>query len=520
MSTQSYAASLGLDRRKALVLASVLLVMFLGAVDVTIVETAMPTIIGALGGAQLYTWVFTIYMLTMTVTTPLFGKFADLFGRKAVLLTGVFLFVLGSALCGVSQSMTQLIIFRGIQGVGTGGTMPLVMTVIGDMFTPAQRARMQGIFSTIWGGSALVGPMLGGLIVDLWTWRWIFYINVPFGLLATVALIRYLDARPPTARPKVDYIGAALLTIGAAALLLALSLIGTGAGWTEPVVLNLLAMATVSLIVFVRSQQRAAEPILPLSLFSHRMIALANLAGFLAGAVMMGFNVYLPLFRQGVQGGTAIDAGLVLMPLAIGWPIAAMIAAPIILRVGYRASIFIGTLLQVAAGALMLSTGLSLDVSPWVLRFSMFLIGAGMGFSALAMLLSVQSSVGYSMRGTATAMVTFIRTLGQTVGLAIFGTIVNLQLLRRLEAIPGLVPAEATAREALNMINNLVDPAQRQLIPAAQLASLEQALADSLMPVFWLLVAIAALNAAVTMFMPKVRPEEQAGDQAQQTSAT
>lgn len=509
MNVQSFAASIGLDRRKALILASVLLVMFLSAVDVTIVETAMPTIIGAVGGAQLYTWVFTIYMLTMTVSTPLFGKFADLFGRKAVLLVGVFLFVLGSALCGLSQSMMQLIIFRGIQGIGSGATMPLVMTVIGDLFTPAQRARMQGIFSTIWGGSALVGPMLGGLIVDLWSWRWIFYVNVPFGSIAALALIRYLELPLPTNKPRVDYLGATLLTVGTTVLLLALSLIGTGAGWTEPLILGLLATAAISLFLFFLSQRTAPEPILPLQLFSNRLIALCNLVGFLTGAVMIGFNVYLPLFRQGAQGGTAIDAGLVLMPLAIGWPIASLIAAPIVIRVGYRASIFIGTILQVVAGTLMLASGLSLDVSPWLLRGSMFLIGGGMGFATLAMLLGVQSSVSYRMRGAATASVTFIRTLGQTVGLAVFGTIVNLQLLRRLKAVPGLVAQDASAREALNTINNLVDPVQRQTIPTDQLAMLEHALATSLMPVFWFLVAIAATAALLTLFMPRVRPEEQ-----------
>lgn len=509
MNAKSFAVSLGLDRRKTLILMSVLLVMFLSAVDVTIVETAMPTIIGAVGGAQLYTWVFTIYMLTMTVATPLFGKFADLFGRKAVLLSGVFLFVLGSALCGLSQSMIQLIIFRGIQGIGAGATMPSVMTVIGDMFTPAQRARMQGIFSTIWGGSALVGPLLGGIIVDGWNWRWIFYVNVPFGLLASIALIRFLDLPTPTERPRIDYAGAALLTIGTSALLLALSFIGTGAGWGEPLIVGLLSVAVVSLVLFVRSQKMAPEPILPLELFSNRLIALSNLVGFLIGAVMMGFNVYLPLFRQGVQGGTAIDAGLVLMPLAIGWPLASLVAAPVILRLGYRASAFTGTVLQVAAGALMLSTGLSLEVSPWLLRSAMFLIGAGMGFSTLALLLGVQSSVGYRLRGAATASVTFIRTLGQTVGLAAFGTIVNLQLLGRLRAIPGLVPEGATAREALNTINRLVDPVERQLISPDIIATLEGALAASLMPVFWLLVAVAAGAAMVTIFMPRVRPDEQ-----------
>lgn len=509
MIARSFAASVGLDRRKSLILLSILLVMFLGAVDVTIVETAMPTIIGALGGAQLYTWVFTIYMLAMTVTTPLFGKFADLFGRKAILLLGVFLFVFGSVLCGVSQSMMQLIVFRGIQGVGTGAAMPLVMTVIGDLFTPAQRARMQGVFSTIWGGSALIGPMLGGLIVDGWTWRWIFYINVPFGLIAALALIRYLDLPLPTNKPRVDYAGAVLLTVGTTALLLALSLIGTGAGWTEPLTASLLAVATVCLVFFFHSQKRAVEPILPLQLFSNRLIALSNVTGFLIGAVMMGFNVYLPLFRQGVQGGTAIDAGLVLMPLAIGWPLASLVAAPIIIRVGYRASVFIGALLQVVAGALMLGTGLGLDTSPWLLRVAMFLIGCGMGFATLATILGVQSSVGFNMRGAATASVTFVRTLGQTVGLAIFGTIVNVQLLGRLHAVPGLVPAGATAREALNTINRLVDPIERPLIPAENIVALEGALAASLMPVFWLLVAVAAGAALVALLMPRVRPEEQ-----------
>lgn len=345
--------------------------------------------------------------------------------------------------------------------------------------------------------------------VDEWSWRWIFYINVPFGLLAAIALIRYLDLPPPTDRPRVDYAGSALLILGTTSLLLALSFIGTGAGWTEPSIAGLLALSAVGLVLFVRSQKHAPEPILPLDLFSNRLIALSNSVGFLIGAVMMGFNVYLPLFRQGVQGGSAIDAGFILMPLAIGWPLASLAAAPVILRLGYRASAFIGTTLQVIAGSLMLSTGLSLEVSPWLLRVAMFLIGAGMGFSTLALLLAVQSSVGYSLRGAATASVTFIRTLGQTVGLAIFGTIVNLQLLGHLRAVPGLVPEGADARQALNMINQLVDPVDRQLIAPNAISTLEEALASSLMPVFWILVAIAALGAGITLFMPRVRPEDE-----------
>lgn len=509
MTAQNLRESLGLTPAKTLVLVSILLVVFLAAVDVTVVETAMPTIIGVLSGAQLYSWVFTSYLLTSTVTTPIFGKLADIFGRKRVLLLGIFVFVLGSALCGLSQSMLQLIVFRGIQGIGAGCILPVAQTVVGDLFTPAQRARIQSLFALTWGTASLSGPLIGGLIVDYWSWQWIFYINLPIGLAAGVMLQRHLHEQPRHSAAPIDYRGAVLLTGGTTALMIALSLVGVGAAWTDARIVALLAAAAVLLVFFGRSQHHAADPILPLRLFRHPMLLFPNITGFLLGAVMIGFSVYLPLFRQGVQGGTATDAGLVLMPLSLGWDIGALIAGTVVLRLGYRWSVFAGTACQFVAAAIMVATGLSLDVSPWILRACMLLIGIGMGFATLAILLSAQSSVGYSVRGVVTSATTFVRTLGQTLGLAVLGTIVNLQLLGRLRAIPGLVSPGASGVDALNIINGLVDPAQRGLQPPARLLVLEQALADSLMPVFWILVGVTVVAAALALRIPPGRPSDE-----------
>lgn len=512
MTASGLRESLGLTPARTLVLISILLVVFLAAVDVTVVETAMPTIIGVLAGAQLYSWVFTAYLLTSTVTTPIFGKLADIFGRKRVLLLGIFVFVLGSVLCGLSQSMVQLIIFRGIQGIGAGCILPVAQTIVGDIFTPAQRARVQSLFALTWGTASLSGPLIGGLIVDYWSWHWIFYINLPIGLLASWMLYRHLHEQPRQRTAPIDYRGALLLTGGTSALMVALSLIGVGAAWTDVRIAALLAAAVALLVLFARSQTDAADPILPLRLFRHPMLLFPNAAGFLLGAVMIGFSVYLPLFRQGVQGGTATDAGLVLMPLSLGWDIGALIAGTVVLRLGYRWSVFAGTFCQFIAAAVMVGTGLSLDVSPWILRGCMLLIGMGMGFATLAMLLAAQSSVDYSVRGIVTSAVTFVRTLGQTLGLAVLGTIVNVQLLGRLRAIPGLVRPDASGVDALNIINGLVDPAQRGLLDPARLLVLEEALAASLMPVFWILVGTTVAAALLALRIPPGRPTDEPQD--------
>lgn len=506
--------SLGLTRNKSLVLASILLVIFLAAVDVTVVETAMPTIIGVLSGAQLYSWVFTIYLLSSTVTTPLFGKLADLYGRKRVLLAGVSIFVFGSMLCGLSQSMLQLVIFRGIQGIGAGCVLPVAQTVAADLFSPTQRARIQGIFALVWGTASLSGPLLGGLIVDFWSWRWIFYINLPVGLFAMAMLWRHLHEGETSRRQRVDYVGAFLLTGGTAALMLALSLVGIGVGWGEWRVAGLLAAAAALLFAFSRAQVHADDPFLPLHLFRHPMLWIPNISGFLLGAVMMGFSVYLPLFRQGVQGGTATDAGLVLMPLSLGWDFGALIGGSLVLRLGYRWSVAVGSLCQAIAATVMVAGGFRLDLSPWLLRVAMLLIGAGMGFSTLAILLAAQGSVGYRLRGVVTGTVTFIRTLGQTIGLAALATLLNLQLLKRLRAIPGLElqgTGQAGAIQALNVINRLVDPAQRVHLPPDRLLALEKALAGALMPVFWVLVGIAILSTFVSLRIPAGKPQDRDG---------
>lgn len=501
------------DARRIKVVGSLMLATFLTAIDTTIVDTAMPRIVGSLGGFSMLTWLITAYMLTSTASIPVYGKLADLFGRKRTFMVGAIIFIAGSALCGMAGSMTQLILFRGLQGLGAGAIMPVVQTIIGDIFSPAERAKMQGWFSSVWGVSALIGPLAGGLIVDYVSWRWLFYINLPLGILAIYALHVNLDETLERRQEgPIDYWGSVLLIGGVSMLLLALLTGGVHYPWGSAVVIGLVAAGLATLVLFVYNEQRHPDPMLPLDLFSNQTIKIANLAGFVLGGVFFGATVYLPLWAQGVQGYTATRSGASLLWLSIGWPLASIFGGRFILRVGLRPAAILGLVLNViaAAGLVMLSR-LPGGIPQIGFALVTFVIGGGMGFTTLAFILGVQAAVGREQRGVATASLQFIRTLGGLVWVAIMGAAVNLTLADRLQAIPEL--GVGSAAEAGAFANNLLDPALRARLPAELVASAQGALAEGLRAAYWVILLSAVVTLAITLFFPNERfDDEPAGD--------
>ncbi len=420
-------------KAKITVTIALMLGMSLASLDTTIVGTALPSIVGKLGGITLYSWVFSAYLLTSTTTVPIYGKLADLFGRKPIFLFGTALFLIGSAASGVAQSMEQLIIFRAIQGLGAGAVLPIVLTIIGDIFALKERAKVQGLFSGVWGLSSIIGPALGGLIVDHFSWRWVFYINLPFGLLSAFLIIISLRESVERKKHSIDYAGTLTLTGGIVALLFALLQGGTSWAWNSLPSIGLFALATVLIALFLWQERRAPEPVLPLTLFTNRIIAISSIGGVILGVIMFGVSSYVPLFVQGVKGGTATSAGITLGPMLVAWPVASTFSGKIILRYGYRFTAVLGAFLA-AFGAGM-ATLFSINTGLPFIITAMLVIGSGLGFLSTAFTLAVQNAVPWSQRGVATASTQFTRTIGGTVGVAIMGTILNAQMAVRFTPI-------------------------------------------------------------------------------------
>ena len=399
-----------------------MLSLFLASMEGTVVATAMPTIVAQLGGLSIYSWVFSIYMLAATTTVPIYGKLSDLYGRKQVYIVSMALFLAGSVLCGQARTMEQLILFRAIQGVGAGGVLPLVFTIIGELFSLEQRARMQGLFSGVWGVSAVIGPLMGGFLVDQVSWHWVFYINIIPGLLAS-ALVWFAwknPARGRAARVSVDYAGAVLLTLGVLALLLGLDMPGTPLGW------GFLAAAAGLFAGLVWVERRAADPILPLHLFRDRLFSVSVVHGLLAGWAMFGSLNFVPLFVQAVLGTSATLAGISLTPMSLSWTVASIIGGPLLLRMGYRTLAFAGMVILVVGTFLMSRIGVNTSMVQVMIYTG--LMGTGMGLCIPAFLIAVQSSVRREDLGVATSTIQFSRSIGGTLGVSVMGVFLSASL--------------------------------------------------------------------------------------------
>jgi EmrB/QacA subfamily drug resistance transporter len=493
---------LGLSkRRKALITLATLIGTFLAALDATVVGTAMPTVIGELGGLELYPWAFASYLLAATVTGPVFGKLSDTYGRKPVYLTGIFLFLLGSVLAGTSQSMAALIFFRTIQGLGAGAVQPVAITIVGDIFELEARARVQGLFGAVWGISAVVGPAAGGFITDLISWRWVFYVNVPFGIIAAFLLAATLTESFERRERKVDYLGTALLTCGLVAILLAL-LGGGGATELSAVTIGLFFGGMAVLALFVLVERRAEDPVVPLDLLSERIIAVSALGNVAMGGVLLGVSVYVPLFVQGALGGTAITAGAAVASLSIGWPVGSFVGGRLLLLTGYRTTLLLGSALIALGSALCVPMDSGTSLSYVVL--AVVVIGLGLGFSSTSYLVSVQNAVPWRRRGVATSSVVFFRTVGGSIGVAVMGAFLNASLGERYRAaVDRAAGADAGLGRLLSDPNALLQPAVRSRIPEGAYSEVADALAASLSPAFWVLLFFGLSALAVATLFPR-----------------
>jgi EmrB/QacA subfamily drug resistance transporter len=492
---------------KGLIIFAVMLTTALSALDANIVGTAIPSIVGALRGIGLLPWLVTAFMLTSTVSVPLYGKLADLYGRKPVLLAGVTLFLAGSALCGVAGSMEQLIAFRALQGLGAGSVVPVTLTLIGDLFEMEERARLQGLFSAVWGVSSVLGPLVGGFIVTVWSWPWVFLVNVPVGILAMGILAVYLrePVRSRTRRPSLDLLGAATLTGGLTAALTALSLVSNGAGWGSPSVLGLLGLALALLVAFVVVERRAAEPLIPLDLLTAPITRVSIAAGLFSSGLVFGGGAYLPILVQGVWQGSPLEAGLALAPLSIGWPLASTVAGRAILRWGYRPVALVGAVLIAVGGLLLLPLGPGGPI--WLLPAAMFVQGLGCGFNFTTMLMAVQNAASWERRGAATSLYQFSRNIGGVIAVAVLGYALSTALAGALAQIPALpgVPAAAAGGSQLGPASVLLDLNARTHLAPATLATLEAALADGLRPVLWIAAFLGLGTGLATWFFPAER---------------
>jgi EmrB/QacA subfamily drug resistance transporter len=413
-------------RRLYVITFAMMLSLFLASIESTVVATAMPTIVEQLGGLDIYAWVFSAFLLTSTTMVPIFGKLSDIYGRRRIYLLAVVIFMTGSALCGQAQSMPQLILFRALQGFGAGGIQPLAFTIIGDIFTFEQRAKMQGLFSGVWGVSSLIGPLIGGFLVDYVSWRWVFYLNVPFGLLGMALMLAAWREVNPRTGGSVDYLGAALLGGGIVALMLALFELRAG------LQMNLLAvglssvLAVVMLVALVFVERRAANPILPLALFRERLFISSISHGFFAGFALFGSAAFVPLFVQAVFGASATMAGAMLTPQLLSWTLASIIGTRLLLRFNFRSLALTGMTVLLIGVAML--TRVSASTPLWILVISMALTGIGMGLSVPIFLIAVQSTVPRQSLGTATSTVQFSRSIGGAIGTSVMGVVLAVQL--------------------------------------------------------------------------------------------
>jgi EmrB/QacA subfamily drug resistance transporter len=491
-------------RQRWFVVVGVMTGMFVAALEATVVGTAMPTVIASLGGLNHYSWVFSAYIVTSTVTVPVWGKLSDLYGRGLTYQIGIAIFLLGSILSGMAGSMPQLIAFRAVQGLGAGALIPLGMTIIGDIFTVKERARMQALFSGVWGLSSIIGPVIGGFITDQLSWRWVFFINVPIGI-ATALIIGFSLKEPKrTQHPTIDYAGAILLM--AAITLLMLAMIEGGASLAalfSPQNLLLMGGGLTLLALFAWVEIKAKDPIIPFSMFRNRTVAVSVAAGFLAGVAMFGAISFIPLFAQGALGSTATAAGSLLTPLMLSWVTFSVIGGRLMLKIGYR--------LLTLSGFVILTIGFVLlanfdrETARFWLYFDLVMIGAGLGMTMLTLLIAVQQAVERTKLGLATSLNQFSRAIGGAFGVAIMGAFLTAGLAGHLNKAAQADPSVMSIAQAAEFASNpnaLIVPEAKAKIPADTLAVLQNSMTSSMHLVFWVAAGFSALAFFVALFLP------------------
>ena len=458
--------------------------IFMAAIEGTIVATAMPTIVGELGGFQLFSWVFTAYLLTQAITIPIYGRLADFYGRKRILLTGMGIFLAGSVLCGFAWNMETLIAFRVAQGIGTGALVPVAMTIIADLYTPAERARMQGYLSSVWSTAAITGPMLGAFLVAHVTWPWVFWINAPLAVVAAILLVVGLHERVQPRPHRMNYLGVALLGLGIGVFMFALI---QASSLTAGTVAALIATAVAILAILVAHERNAPEPILPLRLWRHPIVAASAVSSFCVGATIMGGSVFLSLYVQNVMGRSAVVAGWVLTAMSFSWMFGSIGGGRVMLWASYRAAVWAGGLWLIPATALLIL--LDPTRGPLWAAVAGFMLGVGLGFANNTYTVAVQATVDYSQRGLATSSTVFMRIIGQSVGTALYGGILNAGVMAR---VPG----------GADIVHRLMDPALRRSLPEATVAPLVSAMAAALHNVYVIQGLVVLVLLATAFCLP------------------
>jgi EmrB/QacA subfamily drug resistance transporter len=419
-------SGVGFRSERGPVLFGVMLSTALVAIDATVIATAVPSIVANLGGFAEFPWLFSVYLLAQAVTVPVYGKLADVFGRKPVMLFGIGLFLVGSVLCGVAWNMGALIAFRAVQGLGAGAVQPMSMTIVGDLYSLQERAKVQGYIASVWGISSVVGPTLGGVFSEYVSWRWIFFVNIPLCLIAAATIGLRFHERVERRRPRIDYAGAGVLTVALTLVILGLLEGGQAWAWGSPQGIAVLGGGAVLLAVFVLIERRAADPVVPLRLLRRRLLVATSLVSGCVGAALLGLTSYVPTFVQDVLGTGPLVAGFALAALTLGWPLSASQAGRVYLRIGIRSTAAIGATVVLLGAALLLL--LDESASVFLVGGTSFVIGLGMGFTAAPTLIAAQSAVRWQERGVVTGLNMFARSAGSAVGIAVFGAVVNATL--------------------------------------------------------------------------------------------
>ncbi|AIQ40102.1 MDR family MFS transporter [Paenibacillus sp. FSL R5-0912] len=508
------------QKKKVTIMVALMAAMFFAAINQTIVGTAMPRIIAILGGIEHYTWVITIYMLTSTIATVLVGKLSDIYGRKPFLLAGIVIFIIGAFLSGLSDNIYQMITYRGIQGVGGGILMSATVTAVGDLFAPRERAKWTGIMMAIFGFSSVIGPTLGGFMVDHMDWRWIFWIFLPLGIVAFIMIWRMFPKSTRAVSETIDYPGSIFLSLSIVALLLGFSWAGTKYAWSSPEILGLFAAAIASAVILIWIERKAKSPVLPLSLFKNSIVTLSMIIGFLMNAGMMGAMIYLPFFVQGVEGVSPTNSGFINMPMSLMMIVLSTLAGRWISKSGkYKRYAMIGMPFMVAAMIMMaFMNSIIMAVA------SMIVFGIGLGLAMPVFTLTVQNAVAPQMLGVATATNTLFRNLGGTIGIAVMGTVMNTTLTHKLESVvasgkgPDLSKLDPEAAKQLTAFMNpqlLLDqpklkelhttlPEQIRPLFNQLIEMLRGALSDSLTVVFLSGTALLVIAAVLVLFLKEI----------------